>query len=145
MVEVIIGDDADQETAYKHALTRAEKEVQENPSDGYALFNIALAQYYLGDYQKSVEAYEKAEPLLPPRMLWYQYEPIVSYQKLKQYDRVFELTDRILYSGNLAYAELYKIRGEVFREQGNEEAARAEFDKAVYYNKNLSNSISERS
>lgn len=137
VVKSILGQEVDEKIAYKNTLDRSEKELQQNPSDQYAMFNLATAEYYLGDYKKSVEWFEKAEPSLPSRMLWYQYEPILAYQKVKNYDRVFQLTQNVFYSGDMAFSELYQVRGEVYLEQGNKEEAKGEFEKAVYYNNNF--------
>ncbi len=137
VVEAILGEDLDAATAYRKSIQRAEKELTENPQAFYPHFNIATANYYLGEYQQAIDHYEKALPNLPARMLWYQLEPIQAYQKLGEDDVVFRLTDRILTNGNRAYSELYQMRGEIYRKQGNTDAAREEFEKAVYYNKNF--------
>jgi predicted negative regulator of RcsB-dependent stress response len=36
-----------------------------------------------------------------------------------------------------AFSELYQIRGEIYLEKGNKEAARREFELALKYNKNF--------
>ena len=128
MVEVILGEAIDPVYAYQKAAERAERE--EN------FFNLATSFYHLGEYQKSVEAFEKVESQLPRRMLWYQIEPILSYQSLGRFDKVLALTDNILNGGNRAFSELYQIRGEIFLAQGDKEKARLEFEKAVKYNIN---------
>lgn len=136
IVDAILGEEIDSETAYKQSIIRAEKELSENPSAVYPVFNIASASYYLGKYDEAVTTYEKVADRLPSRMLWYQIEPIQAYQKTGNDAAVFSLTDRILNNGNMAYSELYQIRGEIYQKQGNLERARAEFEKAVYYNQN---------
>lgn len=137
IVNAILGKEKDEKVAYRNALKRSEEKLRENPDNAYAQFNIAIAEYYLGNYEEAVIAFEKAEFGLPPRMLWYQYEPILAYQKVKNYDRVFQLTDTILINGNLAFSELYQIRGEVYEVLGNKEAAKQAFENAVYYNHNF--------
>ena len=102
----------------------------------YPYFNIASAIYYLGNYEQTVENYEKVATLLPSRMLWYQLEPIQAYLQTSDDATVFSLTDRILNTGNMAYSELYQMRGEIYQKQGNTAAARSEFEKAVFYNEN---------
>ena len=77
------------------------------------------------------------EQLLTWRTLWYQIEPIEAYYALGNYQRVFELTDNILGNYNRAFSELYLIRGEIYKLQGNAEQAKKEFEKALYYNENL--------
>lgn len=136
-VRAIIGDDADQKTAWQNALARADKEKGLSPESVYPTFNASVASYYLGDYEKTISEFEKVESKLPRRMLWYQIEPILAYQELKNFDRVFEISNRILENGDRAFSELYLIRGEIYLAQGDKERARQEFELAVKYNQNL--------
>jgi len=135
-VESILAKLGDQEMQYTRARQRAEEESRLDSKNIYPLFNLVTSFYHLGEYQKSTEAFEKVESRLPRRMLWYQIEPILAYQKLDRYDRVLEISQRILENGNRAFSELYQIRGEVFLAQGQKEKAKEEFEKALLYNKN---------
>lgn len=138
VVKAIVGADMDEKVAYTNALTRAEVNLTENPNSSYDLFNLSTAYYHLGDMQKSVEYYEKAQAaVLPPRMLWYQIEPLQAYGATGNHERVFALTEWIMGNNNVAYSEMYILRGKSYQAQGNIDAARAEFEKAVYYNENL--------
>ena len=137
VVEAILADEFQEQKAWQNALMRAEKELKDNPDDSYAKFNVATAHFYLGDYGKTVVYYEVARNSLPSRMLWYQYEPLEAYLKLKRYSEVFSLTDAILANGNQAYSEMYLLRGQAYLEQGRVDDATAEFEKAVYYNSGL--------
>ena len=92
-----------------------------------------MAYYHLGEYQKSVEEFEKVESKLPFRTLWYQIEPILSYRKLGNNQRVLEIIDKVLNYHNRAYSELYQLRGEIYQEELNP-AADEEFRKAKFYN-----------
>src|SRR5260370_6349920 len=108
-----------------------------NPSDIYSRFNLSVALYYTGQYQESVNEFERVQYQLPFRTLWYQIEPIEAYYALGDYQQVFTLTDAILNNGNRAFSQLYLLRGKIDLKQGNVQAAKAEFEKAVFYNKNL--------
>jgi tetratricopeptide (TPR) repeat protein len=136
-VKAILGQEWDETASWQNALKRAQEEHKISPDNVYPLFNISVASFHLGDYQASVEAFEKVEGRLPRRMLWYQIEPILAYQKLGDYDRVFAIIQRVLDNGNRAFSELYLIRGEIYLEQGDEQKARQEFEQALFYNKNL--------
>jgi len=136
-VRAILGEEKDEETSWKNALARAEKERELDGENIYPLFNISTAAYHTGDYQKSVAAFAEVEARIPKRMLWYQIEPIQAYQKLGNYQRVFEIIERVLSGGNRAFSELYLIRGEIYLEQGENDKAREEYEKAVFYNQNL--------
>lgn len=147
VVEAILGEDKEAATAYRSSIERAEEEIescggdsspsaQNDISCAYPHFNIASANYYLGNYEETISHYEQVASRLPGRMLWYQIEPIQAYQKIGQDEAVFQLTDRILNTGNMAYSELYQMRGEIYKKQGNTALARQEFEKAVRYNVN---------
>ncbi len=137
IAEAILGESLDEQVAWGKALQIAQKELAQDPDNIFTKFNISVAYYYLGDYQISVETFESVEVKLPFRTLWYQIEPILAYQKLKDYDRVFTLTDKILGNYNRAFSELYQIRGEIYQEIGKENLAQAEFEKVRFYNKNF--------
>ena len=137
IAEAILGEDVDEKTAWGKAVGRARTQLENNPNDIYARFNLSVALYNVGNYRGSVDEFEKIENLLPFRTLWYQIEPIEAYFALADYERVFALTDKILNNYNRAFSELYILRGQIYEKQGNPEAARAEFDKAIFYNKYL--------
>src|SRR5690606_4619877 len=120
--------------AWAKAVKDIEKTLETNPDDIYALFNLSVALYHTGNYQKSVEAYEQVADRLPKRTLWYQIEPIQAYLALGNYEKVFTLTNTILENQNRAFSELYLLRGEIYKKQGNMLAAKQEFEKAVFYN-----------
>jgi len=133
IAKAILGEDSDEKTAWKKGVQKAEKEINTSPNNIYTIFNLSVAFYNIGEYQKSVEEFEKVEHLLPFRTLWYQIEPILSFYELGNYDRVFEITDRVLNYYNHAFSELYVLRGNIYKNQGNIDAARSEFEKAVFY------------
>jgi tetratricopeptide (TPR) repeat protein len=77
------------------------------------------------------------QTLIPPDALWYQMEPLETYYELGEYDKVFSLSQYIFDNGNPAYPELYVLRGDSYLKEGNPSAAKAEFEKAIFYNPNL--------
>jgi len=137
LVKAILGQDLDLKTAYGKAVERAKKEAELDSENVYPIFNLATSCYHLGEYEKSVAEFEKVESRLPRRMLWYQIEPILSYKELKNYDQVFQISNWLFEHGNRAFSELYQIRGEIYLEKGDEEAARREFELALEYNQNF--------
>lgn len=136
IAEAVLGEEADARISWQNALHTAEKELAADPSNVRARFNLSVANYYLGNYAESVEEFEKIEKVLPRITMWYQSEPIRSYAALGNAERVFALTAKILQDGNPAAAELYLLRGEMYLKQGDRTAAKNEFEKAVFYNKN---------
>lgn len=137
VAETILGENADFKTAWENAIVEIQNELDQNPDDVYARFNLSVAYYNTGNFQKSVEEFEKVENRLSFRTLWYQIEPIEAYFELENYYRVFAITDRILNNYNRAFSELYILRGKIYQKQGNIDLARSEFEKAVLYNQSL--------
>jgi tetratricopeptide (TPR) repeat protein len=138
VVEQILQDQKNPSVAWKLAYTRALQESEDQPENIYPLFNQSVALYHLGEYQKSIETYELVAGRLPRRMLWYQLQPIQSYLEIGSYDKVYTLTGQILNNENRGYSELYLIRGDAYLRQGDRERAREEYERAVFYNQNLS-------
>ena len=136
-VESIIGEEIDEKVAWENALRRAGEESLKDENNPYPHFNISTASYHLVDYERSVKEYEKVENVLPRRMLWYQIEPIKAYQELKNYDKVFEIIEKILENGNRSFSELYMIRGNIYLEQGLKDKAKEQFELALKYNINM--------
>lgn len=133
----ILKEDVNEMTAWSKAVSAARQELAKNTNDIYARFNLSVALYNIGDYQASVREFEKVENSLSSRTLWYQIEPIKAYYEVGNYDRVFEITNNILQNNNRAFSELYLLRGNIYENMGNIEAARQEYEKAVFYNINL--------
>ncbi len=137
IVKVILGELEDEDYAWKKASENAQKELEFNPSDTTARFNLVAALYRSRRYSEAVEEFEKIQAQLPFRTLWYQTEPIKAYYELGQYDKVFELTDSILSTGNRAFSELYLLRGNAYLRKGDSVNAKEEFELALFYNVNL--------
>ena len=137
IADAILGENADEKTAWQKAVENSEIELNKNPNDTYARFNLSVAYYNVGDYKSSTREFERIEGLLPFRTLWYQIEPIQAYYELGNYDRVFAITDKVLNYHNRAFSELYILRGKIYQKQGRTDEARAEFQKAFLYNTNL--------
>lgn len=135
--EAVLGEDADPDVAWQKAVKLAEDRLRENPGDVLARFNLSVALYHTGDFRRSAGEFEKVEHSLPFRTLWYQLEPVISYFELGEDERVLEIAGRILNNHNRAYSELYLLRGHIYRRRGETEAARKEYELAVYYNHNL--------
>ncbi len=137
VVEAILGEYIDERVAWLRARDIALEHVAANPDDIYARFNLSVIYYELGEYQQSVAEFEAVESQLPARTLWYQIEPLLAYQQLGRYDELLPRIDRILENGNRAFSELYQIRGEIYLDRGDAQAARREFERALFYNENF--------
>lgn len=136
LAEKILGQDVDAQISWEKAAANARKQLEEDPSDIYARFNLSVALYNSGDNQQAIAEFEVVEDKLSFRTLWYQIEPILAYEALGHDDRVITITDKILNNGNRAFSELYAMRGNIYQKQGDDKAAKVEFAKALMYNKN---------
>jgi tetratricopeptide (TPR) repeat protein len=93
IIKSIVGTDWDVDANRQHALEIAQAEVEENPEDAYAWFNIGTNQVYFGRYGEASLAYDKARELgLPQRMLRYQFGPFFAYFHTGQTEELFSLT-----------------------------------------------------
>lgn len=137
LVENILEQNADYTSSWQLAVNNAQKQLNNNTNDIYARFNLSVALHNIGQDVQSVKEFEKVEDVLPFRTLWYQIEPIEAYYNLGEYERVFEITDKILNNHNKAFSEVYVIRGNIYKNQGNMESANKEYELARIYNKNL--------
>ncbi len=135
LAQAILGDEVDPKVSWKRAVDNAKTQLEQNPNDIDARFNLSVALYNTGNYEQSVKEFEQVENKLPFRTLWYQIEPIRAYYQLGNYQRVISLTDKILNNHNRAYSEAYILRGQVYLKQNQPQLAKAEFDKALFYNK----------
>ena len=61
MVETILGEEIVEKTAWENALKRAESESKTDSVNPYPVFNMATSYYHLGQYDKTVAAYEKVK------------------------------------------------------------------------------------
>jgi len=136
IAEMILGEDVDFKTSWSNAVKSAESQLAKNQNNIYTRFNLSIALYNVGNFKRSTEEFEKVENYLPFRTLWYQIEPVLAYFELGNYQKVFDITDKILNNGNRAFSELYLIRGYAFQKEGNIQVAKEEFEKAVFYNRN---------
>lgn len=137
VIESIIGEDIDNELAWKKAVSALESKLESDPHNVTNLFNLAVSKYKTKDFKGSVEAFEKVENRLSFRTLWYQIEPILSYYELGNYDRVMQLSDKVLNNQNRAFSELYILKAQVYLKQGNRQAAAEQLAKAKLYNQNI--------
>lgn len=137
IAQQILGENVDIDVAWEKSLEYWQTQVQQNPTDTHSRLNLSVAYYMNGQYDESVKEFEAVENDISFRTLWYQIEPILAYVELQQYYKVFDITDSILNNHNRAFSELYLIRGEIYKKQGNTQAAKSEFEKAVLYNVNM--------
>ena len=103
-VKAILGEEMfDDFKMWQKVAGIAETETLQRPDDVFAWFNLGTALTRMGGltgeqqyYQGGAQAFDKARELgLPPRMLWYQFQPYLAYLKLDRYQDVIAYKERI--------------------------------------------------
>jgi len=106
LLKAIVGENWNESTMYRNSVIRNQKDIEENPNDMYAWFNLGTSYFALAEYENAKEAFEKSRQIgWPGRMLWYQIEPIETYNKLGEYQKAIELAN-IALAGNESFIEV---------------------------------------
>jgi tetratricopeptide (TPR) repeat protein len=136
LVRAIVGNEMDDTTMYANSATRSRAEIEANPKDAFAYFNLGTSLNGLMQYKEAAAAFDQARVLgLPWRMMWYQFGPYIAYLQTGRDDEVISLADATLHVvDNLEESHYYK--GMALRALGRGYDARQEFEAAVHYNKN---------
>ena len=137
IVRDIVGEDWDERVMYKNAVRRARAEIQANPKDAFAYFNLGTSLNGLAQYDQAAAAFDQARVLkLPWRMLWYQFGPYRAYYETKRYAEIVALADATL-RGTDNLEESHYYRGLALFALGRQAEARRAFETALRYNKNF--------
>ncbi len=133
----IIGDNWDEEVMYKNAIDRNEAAILKDPKDMYAWFNLGTSYFGLHDYEKAKVAFERSREIgWPMRMLWYQIQPVQTYNKVGEYDKALELANLGL-RFNDSFAELHLEKAIAYKGMNDLVAARTEVEKALSFAPNF--------
>ena len=136
LVRELLGEDWEVDTNRRKALAAAQAEVEANPEDAYAWFNIGTNQVYFEQYGQAAEAYDQARTFsLPQRMLRYQFGPFFAYFHTGRIDELMALTGYALErTPNAEEALLWHGWG-LYR-QGDTNGAIADWQAALEANPN---------
>jgi tetratricopeptide (TPR) repeat protein len=136
VVRAIEGDDLDDASMFTRAAARARAELETNPKDAFAAFNLGTSLNGLHQYADAAAAFDRSRVLgLPWRMMWYQFGPYIAYLQVNRNDEVIALANATLRPlDDLEESHYYK--GQALRALGRVEDARREFETALHYNKN---------
>jgi tetratricopeptide (TPR) repeat protein len=145
-VHEILGPDFLDATAmWQQAARRAQADVDAAPGNAFAWFNLGASLAHLGEltgesafYENAAAAFDQARTIgLPPRMLWYQFQPYVAYLATGRYDDVFALGNATAAGQAGRYVEeTYLYLGHARAAQGDVEGARAAYQQAIELNPN---------
>jgi len=136
-VREIVGAAWDDRVMYENAVARARAEIEANPNDAFAYFNLGTSLNGLAQYKQAAAAFDQARVLkLPWRMMWYQFGAYRAYYETKRYDEILSLADATLRSAeNLEESHYY--RGLALQALGWDAEARSAFESALRFNKNF--------
>lgn len=133
LVRSILGTDWDETKNRTTALMAFQKETQ-SIGDNYSYFNVGTAANFLGDFQTAKTAYDRAlQSSFPEHFLWYHFGPLETYYNTGEYDKVFQMSDKLLSEAG-EVEEAYYFRALTYQKQGKTAEARAELEKAVKAN-----------
>lgn len=137
LVTSILGDMTDPAVQAQRAITLSYSDVQADPNDKFAWFNLGTAFTMAGDTTNAVQAFDTARSLkLPWRMMWYQFAPYEAYFAQGRYDEIVSLASSTLESAGSNLEESFYWRGRAYEALGNADAARSDFETAQRLNPN---------
>lgn len=131
LVQFALGAAADDAAMWTQALSRAEAEIAQEPTDVFAWFNKGSALVGLQRYEEAVAAYDQAFAIgLPWRMLWYQFGPLEAYYRTGRHgDLVARANATLATTTNVE--ELYYWRSLGLAAMGDVASARESLAAAV--------------
>jgi tetratricopeptide (TPR) repeat protein len=137
----IIGPElADPLTMWHHTAGKAQQHIDADPQNAFAWFNLGSSYTELGEmtadpqfHAAAAAAFDQARLIgLPPRMLWYQFQPYVAYLAADRIDDVLTLTATIRDNqGGDKVEETFFFRGQALQERGNMEDAAFNYRRAL--------------
>lgn len=137
LLKAIVGEDWNEEKMYQKAIEQNKLDVEENLNDMYAWFNLGTSYFALQQYTQAKDAFEKSRSLgWPRRMLWYQIQPVQTYNQLGEYQKALELA-QIGLANNDSFSELHLEKAYSYKGLKDLRKAKEEAQKALLYSPNL--------
>jgi hypothetical protein len=131
---------------WTRAAGQAQEAISADERNAFAWFNLGTALTSLaeltgdsGYYDRAVAAFDRARLIgLPPRMLWYQFQPYEAYLAVGRVEDVLVLTEATLASqGGSNVEETYLYQGYALLAQGDVDGATAAYRRATELNPNF--------
>jgi tetratricopeptide (TPR) repeat protein len=146
-IQAILGRDMlDPLAMWQNAADRARAEIEAEPENPFAWFNLGTNLTRLGErtgeqryYQDGATAFDQAREIgLPPRMLWYQFRPYMAYMRVGRFDDMIALADGVLASEGGRYVEeTFLYKGHALAYKGDIQGARQAYRQALAVNENF--------
>jgi hypothetical protein len=134
-------------TMWQLTANRALQETESEPYNPFVWFNLGAALTEMAKltgeaqyYQAGAQAFDKSRVSeLPPRMLWYQFQPYWAYWKIGRIDDMLDLADATLATqGGRNVEETFWFQGHALLEKGDLSGARTAYEEALRVNENFS-------
>ena len=147
LVQEILGADmSDTATMWQNAAAKAQTEIEANPENVFAWFNLGTSLTRLGElsgegiyYENGAAAFDEARILgVPPRIVWYQFRPYIAYMKIGRYQDMLDLADTTLTTqGGRNVEETYLYKGHALALSGDGQGAMIAYEEALRLNRNF--------
>lgn len=96
-IRELLGEDLDPEVNRQRALEAAQKDIESDPQNAFAWFNLGTNLIYFERYGQAAEAYDNALSLgLPWRFTRYQFGPYIAYFNQGRFQDMIDLADATL-------------------------------------------------
>ena len=136
----------DTATMWQRAAEKAQAEIDADPENAFAWFNLGSSLTRLGEmtgegsfYENGAAAFDQAFILgLPPRILWYQFRPYIAYMRTDRFQEMIDLADAVLETqGGRNVEETYLYKGHALAFLGNGPEAVSAYEQALRLNENF--------
>ncbi|MFN2222205.1 MAG: C39 family peptidase [Candidatus Promineifilaceae bacterium] len=128
------------EQMWQNAAAAAEKAAADQPDDAFAWFNLGASLAELAKlnddaalYSAAATAFDQSRIVgLPPRMMWYQFQPYEAYIHSDRIDEALALAAAVMQSdGGWHVEESHYYQGLAYLASGNTDLARSAFKRAL--------------
>ncbi|HET7010927.1 MAG TPA: C39 family peptidase [Anaerolineales bacterium] len=135
-IDSLLGEDADPDENRRRALDAAQAELDRDPEDAFAWFNLGTNLVYFERYGDAAAAFDTALDIgLPWRFTRYQFGPYIAYFNQGRFEDLIELADYTLFRTEKA-EESYLWRGWARYRLGQLYPAIEDFREALRLNPN---------
>jgi hypothetical protein len=135
-IQDVLGQDVSIEDNRQAALEAAQVEIQADPEDAFAWFNLGTNLIYFERYGEAAQTYDNALAIgLPWRFTRYQFGPYIAYFNQSRFQDVYDLAEATIYRTYKAEESLL-WRGWASFRLGNLNGAIDDFREALQYNPN---------
>lgn len=141
MVEALLGPHEDYEYNRQHALEISEAEIDADPDDAFAWFNLGSNLVYFKRYLEAAQVYDTVRQLGVPQRMWrYQFSPFLAYFHSERTDDLMAVTEYALQiTEQSEEALLWRGWGRV--RKGETDGAIADFRAALAVNANYQDAL----